>query len=145
MTPPLVAARLLYHVHQHERVDQMVVADLGTGTGMILTGLVFIGALHSIGVEIDPQYALVALKQLEDKVEGGSFEIINADVSRVRLRGKQVDLVVMNPPFGTKEEGIDTKFLEVAMEICCGSIYSMHKSSTRPYLEKFTTNRGYNF
>lgn len=48
-----------------------------------------------------------------------------------------VDLVVMNPPFGTKEEGIDAKFLEVAMQICSGNIYSMHKSSTRGFLQKF--------
>jgi predicted RNA methylase len=53
------------------------------------------------------------------------------------MRPKAIDLVVMNPPFGTKEEGIDIKFLEVAMHICNGPIYSMHKSSTRAFLQKF--------
>jgi len=78
------------------------VADLGVGTGMLICGLVYIGAMHAIGVELDEKYAYVAQKQLELKVEGGSFELIRADVSRLRLRPKQVDLVVMNPPFGTK-------------------------------------------
>jgi predicted RNA methylase len=31
----------------------MVCADFGCGTGMIVTGLVYIGALHTIGIEID--------------------------------------------------------------------------------------------
>lgn len=29
------------------------------------------------------------------------------------------------------------------MKICSGSIYSMHKSSTRNYLNKFCSERGY--
>jgi len=28
----------------------MLVADLGVGTGMLICGLVYIGAMHSIGV-----------------------------------------------------------------------------------------------
>jgi len=51
----------------------MVVADLGAGTGMLMAGLVYIGALHCIGVELDEKYVRVAEKQLEDKLEGGSF------------------------------------------------------------------------
>ena len=73
MTPPLLAAQLLFHVYQHEPIEDMVVADLGCGTGMLLTGLVYIGAMHAIGVEIDEKYVRVAQDQLEDKVEGGAF------------------------------------------------------------------------
>ena len=51
----------------------------------------------------------------------------------------------MNPPFGTKEEGVDTKFIELAMEICNGPIYSMHKSSTRAYLRKLADLHEYEF
>lgn len=40
---------------------------------------------------------------MEEKVEGGNFDLINANVARLKLRPKTVDLVVMNPPFGTKE------------------------------------------
>ena len=79
----------------------------------------------------------VSQKQLEDKVEGGSFELIRANASTLKLREGQVDLVVMNPPFGTKEEGIDVKFLELAAWVCSGSIYSMHKSSTRAFIQKW--------
>lgn len=47
------------------------------------------------------------------------------------------DLVITNPPFGTKNnEGIDVAFLEAALRITRSSVYSFHKSSTREYLLK---------
>ena len=46
---------------------------------------------------------------------------------------------MINPPFGTREDHIDIKFIEKANEICEGNIYSLHKSSTREvkYIIKF--------
>lgn len=45
---------------------------------------------------------------------------------------KQFDTVLMNPPFGTKHnEGIDMKFLEVALKLSNNAVYSLHKTSTR--------------
>lgn len=60
-----------------------------------------------------------------------------------RFRDKSVDLVVMNPPFGTKEAGIDMRFVEQAMRICRGNIYSMHKSTTREHIIKYCQERDY--
>lgn len=45
------------------------------------------------------------------------------------------DTVVMNPPFGTKNNaGIDMGFLEAATKLSSNAIYSLHKSSTRDYV-----------
>ena len=80
----------------------MIVAELGTGTGMLLCGLVYIGAYFSLGVEIDEKYIRIAQEQLENKVEGGNFDLILADATSLRMHHKKIDMVVMNPPFGTK-------------------------------------------
>jgi len=48
---------------------------------------------------------------------------------------KSVDTVVMNPPFGTKRKGIDMAFLEAAVCMARESVYSLHKSSTRSYIQ----------
>ena len=45
------------------------------------------------------------------------------------------DLVLMNPPYGTKDENIDRKFLEKACLICTGNVYSLHKSTTREVIQ----------
>lgn len=50
MTPPDVAAKLLHLIYLNEPVEEYVAADLGTGTGMLISGLLFIGVLHAVGV-----------------------------------------------------------------------------------------------
>ena len=43
----------------------------------------------------------------------------------------------MNPPFGTKKnDGMDMKFLKVATQLSHSRIYSLHKTSTRSYIQK---------
>ncbi len=42
------------------------------------------------------------------------------------------DTVIMNPPFGTKHNaGMDMKFLETGIALATGTVYSLHKTSTR--------------
>lgn len=51
----------------------------------------------------------------------------------------KIDTVITNPPFGcSKNEGIDTLFINYADKILKGQgkIFSVHKTSTRDYLEK---------
>lgn len=60
MTPPIVAASLLFQIYQQENVEEMVVAELGVGTGMLTAGLIYIGAYHTLGIEIDQKYVRVA-------------------------------------------------------------------------------------
>ena len=44
-----------------------------------------------------------------------------------------LDTVVLNPPFGTRQSGVDVTFLHVALQLARTSVYSLHKSSTRPF------------
>jgi hypothetical protein len=48
------------------------------------------------------------------------------------------DTVIMNPPFGTRVPGVDVAFLKAALALARpgGSVYSLHKSSTRAHLLK---------
>ena len=42
----------------------------------------------------------------------------------------------MNPPFGTRASGVDVRFLRCALGVARTAVYSLHKSSTRAYLER---------
>ena len=45
----------------------------------------------------------------------------------------------MNPPFGTKKNaGIDMKFLKVGISLAKSTVYSLHKTSTREYIQRKT-------
>ena len=49
---------------------------------------------------------------LEEKVEGADYSLILADARNIRFTTNYpIDMVIMNPPFGTKEAGIDMVFL----------------------------------
>ena len=54
--------------------------------------------------------------------------------TRLMLFIAEFDTVVMNPPFGTRNTGIDTVFLLNAMKIS-NVVYSLHKTSTREVCE----------
>ena len=64
MTPPNLAAQLLFHIYNTHPVEELSVCDLGVGTGMLACGLVYVGFAMVVGVEVDGKYAGVALGQL---------------------------------------------------------------------------------
>lgn len=89
---------------------------------------------YALGVDFDEKYVSITQKLLQDKFEEEevNFDVMGVDVSKwntERLRGF-FDVVVMNPPFGTKEQGMDYIFLTKAFEICRGNVYSFHKTCT---------------
>ena len=98
------------------------------GTGRLTVASLLMDAAHVIGTDIDMR----ALNQSRDNLneyfdeewDGGSCDLVLADVTtRCLARGGrrreelQVDTVVMNPPFGTRNKGVDVKFLEVAFTV----------------------------
>ncbi|EAS02406.3 methyltransferase-like protein (macronuclear) [Tetrahymena thermophila SB210] len=150
MTPANVAALCVSMVAEiEENLEDQIVGDFGCGTGMLSCGMLCVGAGQVIGLELDSKYAQITLDTLEDKFEDPSmYDIININVKHWQpptLNGKLFDTVVMNPPFGTKDEGIDVVFLEKAFQTCSGNVYSMHKSSTRKFLQKKAEQCGYEF
>ena len=48
----------------------------------------------------------------------------------------------MNPPYGTRTPHQDTRFLQRALELAPVA-YSIHKSSTRPFLIRFAKRKGW--
>lgn len=60
-----------------------------------------------------------------------SIDVVQCDVTNILLPQK-FDTVILNPPFGTKNNaGMDMKFLQAAVSMTSGTIYSLHKTSTR--------------
>jgi len=44
MTPPDIAAKLLFHIYQNEPIENYTVADIGIGTGMLICGAIYLQA-----------------------------------------------------------------------------------------------------
>ena len=139
-TPGDVAAELLWLAHSAGHIAGKVVADLGTGTGVLAVGAKLLGAKRVYGVEVDEKSLEIARRNAERM--GVEVEFVHADVSEFSER---VDTVIMNPPFGSQRKHADRPFLLKAFEIA-DVVYSIHlaKPEVRNFLEKFSSDLGFN-
>ncbi|CAM6094998.1 unnamed protein product [Calypogeia fissa] len=76
------------------------------------------------------------LKQLDSMLSGVSqFSSSKIELEQYstgpHIASPVVDIVVMNPPFGTCRKGADMEFLSAALKIAEKTVYSLHKTTTR--------------
>ena len=133
-----IAAELLWDAYMQGAIEDKTVADLGAGTGILGIGALILGAKRVFFVEIDPE-AIQTLKEnlATLDISPESYTILEADLTSFT---QKVDLILMNPPFGTKEEHADIRFLTHAMSLT-KHIYTLHKSSTLPFLKQTITKQ----
>jgi len=137
-TPADLAAEILFHAcYTFGDIEGRSVVDLGTGTGRLAIGAVILGADYAVGIDIDNEVVNFASHEFI----GSNLNWIVGDISVLRGR---FDTVLMNPPFGTKQEHADIRFLETALHL--GSvIYSVHKTATQEFLENWLQNHTANY
>ena len=84
----------------------------------------------------DSDDASSSLDAVEKETTGdGEPKETTEDASPLRA-----DTVVMNPPFGTRLKGVDVAFIRCGLKVARRAVYSLHKSSTRAYLERHATH-----
>jgi putative methylase len=135
-TPGNVAASVLWNAHMLGDIEDKTILDLGCGTGILGIGALLLGAKRVIFVDVDEEALEIcksSVSKLKEPDSDFEVEFICKDIQE--LEKIECDTVVMNPPFGTKEEHADKRFLEKAMNL--GTIYSFHKTSTLIFLEAF--------
>ncbi len=115
VTPSNIAADVLWRAFLNGDISGKKVADLGCGTGRFSYGVELLGG-RALCIEIDG--TLVRLAKALEKVR--------AYVPYVPLR--EVDTVVMNPPFGTKVPKADKGFWEAALSVA-KAVYSLQPHS----------------
>lgn len=70
------------------------------------------------GFEIDPEAINIGRENVEKMELVEIVEFFQADISQLNLKTKKYyDTIIMNPPFGTRKEGIDMLFLKKALEV----------------------------
>lgn len=138
-TPSQLAATFLYTARND--LSGKRVLDLGAGTGILGLGAALLGA-HVICVEKDADAMAILRKNLDSltPLSSGSVTEVLADIDE--FAPVRVDTVIMNPPFGTKDDGADKRFLRKAFA-CAPVVWSMHKTTTITHLERFAQDVGF--
>ncbi|KAL7093614.1 hypothetical protein ACP275_11G050100 [Erythranthe tilingii] len=141
-TGPHIASRLLYTAeNSFGDVADKVVADFGCGCGTLGLAAALLGAEHVIGFDIDAESIEIAYSNA-DELEL-DMDFVQCDIRNLGLSDRNIDTVVMNPPFGTRKKGADMEFLSVALKVASQAVYSLHKTTTRDHIKR-TALRDYN-
>ncbi|MBI2128963.1 methyltransferase [Candidatus Woesearchaeota archaeon] len=142
-----VAAEFLWFAAMKGDLKQKVSADLGCGTGILGIGALLLGAKKVYFVDSDAESVEIARKNLKNAAKMAKSESSlsgRAVFLRQDIAGftEKVDVVLENPPFGTKERHADRVFLEKAMELA-PVVYSLHKSESKGFVEALAGDHGF--
>jgi predicted RNA methylase len=144
-SPQLAAEVLLLIQQQYGDVEGKNICDLGCGTGRLALGCAALGANKVVGVDCDPEALEIAVENcselFDDEDEDVVVKFLEADIvmlcpeneldqeseSYRELRALAIagderkedealfDVVLTNPPFGTRNSGVDMKFVQVGL------------------------------
>ncbi|MBI2652719.1 50S ribosomal protein L11 methyltransferase [Candidatus Woesearchaeota archaeon] len=133
-----IGASVIWNAFLLGDIEKMTIADLGCGTGILGIGALLIGAKNVLFIDSDEKSLKIAENNISKvKSEGyvlGSTEFICQDIGKLEIKA---DVVLQNPPFGTKVRHNDIFFLKSAMKIA-SIVYSFHKSETKEFLQRFS-------
>ena len=153
-TTPYLAASMIHLAYQNEDIEGLCIGDFGVGTGMLSIASCLMGSYQVQGVDVDTDALHIAqininaynfndhIDLLQSDIQDVSF--MKMDINNISSSSYQFDTIVMNPPFGTKNTGIDTCFVIKAME-CSNVVYSLHKTSTRSHFVKLAAENSWDF
>ena len=129
-----------------------VVLDMGVGLGSLSFCAAWVGARSVIGIDSDREVFQILIKNqkeffnlfyshklnIQNQIKNPfredqcfnfpNFSWIHSQIEFFQLNNlnKKIDIVIMNPPFGTQRIGIDFVFLKQAAKLKC-PILSLHK------------------
>ena len=140
-TDSQVAAEVLWNAAMLGDIKGKTIADFGCGTGILGIGALFLEAKKVFFVDNDADALRILLENLK-KIklnDADKVEILDLDVKDFPLK---TDVVIQNPPFGTKTMHADKEFLQKAFRTA-PVVYSFHKYSTIDFLKKFSADKGF--
>ena len=144
-----VAAKLLWQMMLNEEIEDKEIVDLGAGTGILGIGCLLLGAKKVYFIDIDSKMKFEIEQNLQilcnnweiDVKDKWEFICKNVqELTQNDLNGMQTPdelITVLNPPFGTRKKHVDKMFLEKALSLS-DSVYTMHKTSTKDFIDAFS-------
>lgn len=143
-----IAAQVLWEASNNGHIDEKHIIDLGCGTGILGIGALLLGAKSVEFIDVDPRVYPVLKKNLAILTDNWEIDIenrwsfSNKNVAHAMITPREDAVVIMNPPFGTKQIHADREFLSTAIKIA-PVVYSMHKTTTENFLHPFIADNNF--
>lgn len=132
LTPPSLAADLIFTAYMQQDIEGKEVLDLGTGTGILGIGAALMGG-NVTAVEKDSDALEIARENAEEL--DAEINFVESDVADFN---EEADTVVMNPPFSVHSD-IGMKFVEKAANLA-DSVYMIANRGSREAIKDFVRN-----
>lgn len=132
------AANIIWNAYMLGDIEGKTIADFGCGAGIFGIACLLLGAKKVYFVDIDEAVLTITAANLKS-LNLKNYELIHGDVNKIELTA---DVVVQNPPFGTKQKHADRKFLIKAFKTAC-VIYSVHKTATTEFIWKISKDNNF--
>jgi len=141
-TPADIAADWIWQAALKGDLAGKVILDAACGPGILGIAALLMGAKKVFFLDRDPE--AIKLCQENYNLIKEEYEISESEfmTSHISIFDQEVDVVLQNPPFGTKEKHADKQFLEKAFSVG-NVVWSMHKSTTVTFVEAIS--KDYNF
>ena len=135
-----IAAEALWNAYYLGDIEGKVIADFGCGTGILGIGALLLDAKRVCFIERDEQ----ALKVAQENYQ--SFKEVTKEAlfmhQDVHDFSENVDTIIQNPPFGTRQKHADREFLVKAFTLA-PVIYTFHKSTSKDFINKIAEDSNY--
>ncbi len=128
-----IAAKALWDAYMNGDIKDKIIGDLGCGTGILGIGALLLGAKEVIFVEKEEE-AIKCLKKNLETYELSNYLILCKEIKDFN---REVDIIIQNPPFGTKEKHADREFLLKAFSLA-DTVYTFHKTSTTDFIKRIS-------
>ena len=134
-----IGADVLWNAYFQGDIEDRRIADLGCGTGLLGIGALILGARLVYFLDSDENVLETAKRNLAKFADMGESVFMHSDVADF---SSKVEVVIQNPPFGTKTKHADRAFLIKAFAVS-DIIYSFHKATSKDFIERISADHGF--
>ena len=106
-TDPEIAAEIVWFAFMNGDIKNKIVADFGSGNGVLGIAALLLGAKQVYFIDIDRDSILLT-KQNLNSLNLKNYILLHQDISEFN---KKIDTVLENPPFGVQAPYVDKPFL----------------------------------
>lgn len=137
-TDPEIAAEIVWFAFMNGDIKNKIVADFGSGNGVLGIAALLLGAKQVYFIDIDRDSILLT-KQNLNSLNLKNYILLHQDISEFN---KKIDTVLENPPFGVQAPYADKPFLIKAMQLS-NTIYSFHKIESKQFIEALASDHNF--
>jgi predicted RNA methylase len=141
-TSPHLAASIVSSMeNQYDAIQGRSVVDVGCGCGVLSAAVCVLEPDFLLCVDLDEKCIEITQSNLSDVEVPIDYLRLNVSQHTPAYFNYKHDTAIMNPPFGTRRKGADIEFLLFGLSIA-NQVFSLHKSSTRGYIQKLCDSKG---